>query len=147
MPRFSATSYLFVVLHGILLVLPPPSSLSPPHHFSHTALFSSPSPPFSPPFMSLFSPVSLAQRAEAHQGKQMLWLLFMFPLGLAFLQIIHRPCTVQTLGLNGLRWQLSQPYPHSDIQTVPQTLARGVVGERKRHTSRQGEPWQRTGGH
>lgn len=146
MPRFSATLYFFIVFHGILLHFTPLISLSTPSLLPHCPIFIS-FLPFPPPFMSLFSPVSLAQRAEAHQGKQMLWLLFMFPLGLAFLQIIHRPCTVQTLGLNGLRWQLSQPYPHSDIQTVPQTLARGVVGERKRHTSRQGEPWQRTGGH
>lgn len=41
----------------------------------------------------------------------------MFPLGLAFIQIIHRPCTVQTLILTGLHWQLSQPYPHSDHTT------------------------------
>ena len=55
----------------------------------------------------------------------MLWLLFMFPLGLAFIQIIHRPCTVQTLSLNGLHWQLSQPYPRSDTQTIPQTPREG----------------------
>ncbi|KAA8587179.1 hypothetical protein FQN60_001015, partial [Etheostoma spectabile] len=75
-------------------------------------------------YLSRFlSPPSLS--AEAHQGKQMLWLLFMFPLGLAFIQIIHRPCTVQTLSLTGLHWQLSRPYPRSDNQTIPQTLREG----------------------
>lgn len=82
-----------------------------------------------PPFISrsplLSLSVSPSLSAKAHQGKQMLWLLFMFPLGLAFIQIIHRPCTVQTLSLTGLHWQLPQPYPHSDTQTIPQTLQEG----------------------
>lgn len=64
-----------------------------------------------PPFF--FSYLALSLSAEAHQGKQMPWLLFMFPLGLAFIQIIHRPCTVQKLGLNGIHWQLSLLYPRS----------------------------------
>lgn len=105
----------------------------PPLQFSHADLFSSPSSlcltplylSFSPPISQ--SPPSLS--AEAHQGKQMLWLLFMFPLGLAFIQIIHRPCTVQTLSLTGLHWQLSQPYPRSDTQTIPQTLREGGFGK------------------
>lgn len=89
-----------------------------------------------PPFitLSLSPPVSLSTpslSAEAHQGKQMLWLLFMFPLDLAFIQIIHRPCTVQTLSLNGLHWQLSQPHPRSDTQTVPQTLQEGIFMRRR----------------
>lgn len=58
------------------------------------------------PHLSFFFPLlssylSVSPFSEAHQGKQMLWLLFMFPLGLPFIQIIHRTCTVQTLGLTG----------------------------------------------
>lgn len=114
-----------------------------PRQFSHAALFSSPSSvSFLPPpllylsFSPLISPSPPSLSAEAHQGKQMLWLLFMFPLGLAFIQIIYRPCTVQTLSLTGLRWQLPQPHPHSDTQAVPQTR-KGVVA---RHRGWQSEP-------
>lgn len=67
----------------------------------------------SPHPLALFSYLALSLSAEAHQGKQMPWLLFMFPLGLAFIQIIHRPCTVQKPGLNGVHWQLPLPYPRS----------------------------------
>lgn len=78
------------------------------------------------PFISLLSD-SLSLSAEAHQGKQMLWLLFMFPLGLAFIQIIHRPCTVQTISLTGLLWQLSQPYPRT-LRLYHRRCKRGVIG-------------------
>lgn len=92
-----------------------PPSVASLHYFPvfpliFTPLSASPSP--SLPRSFLLSG-SLSLSAEAHQGKQMLWLLFMFPLGLAFIQIIHRPCTVQKLGLNGIHWQLSLLYPRS----------------------------------
>jgi len=104
---------------------PPLHVSSPPSVLSHCPIFISSLPHILPPFISLcLSSPSLS--AEAHQGKQMLWLLFMFPLGLAFIQIIHRPCTVQTLSLTGLHWQLSQPHPRSD-----RTKRGGVGGLRE----------------
>ena len=107
----------------------PVSSLTLPYFHLLPPSVLPPHPPLSPS-LSLSPPISLSRpslSAEAHQGKQMLWLLFMFPLGLAFIQIIHRPCTVQTLSLNGLHWQLSQPYPRSDTQTIPQTPREGEL--------------------
>lgn len=126
--------YLFILL-GVKLscISLPPSVLSCcPIFISFLCPFPAPPPPsllylsFSP----LISPSPPSLSAEAHQGKQMLWLLFMFPLGLAFIQIIYRPCTVQTLSLTGLRWQLPQPHPHSDTQAVPQTR-KGVVARHR----------------
>lgn len=86
--------------------------------------------------------------------------LFMFPLGLALPQIIHRPCTVQTLRLNGLQPAVSlSPCPtlrHSDRTTG--RLRKGWVGvcgggggegfwgNGSRHNQRRGEPWQRSDG-
>lgn len=92
-------------------------------------------------FLSCYLPVSLPSLStEAHQGKQMLWLLFMFPLGLPFIQIIHRACTVQTLSLTGVLWQLSQPRPRSDALNIPQTLRWGGGG-----AGMGGQEWRSSG--
>lgn len=114
---------------GVHFGLNPHPWLYPLSALSHCPIFSShpsPLPPLSlSSLLSLWLPVS--EWWSSSGWTDAVAVIYLSTLT-GFIQIIHRPCTLQTLRLNGLHWQLSQPYPQSDTQIIPKTVCKGWLG-------------------